>query len=132
MTITNGCGCGRQCTGRSATDVCDHGGPSMKIDEAGGVKVVYAVQWIEVEFGQRDEGYALFVSKDECISSTQKSSRQGAGEGGYIGPVRPLHYVEIPFDSLDDEYKKRLMKDGRCHTQNRWSPRFRGKHTWLS
>ena len=96
------------------------------------MKVVYGVQWIEVDFGQRDEGYALFLDKEECISSTKKASEEGLiRRVGYLGPVRSLCFVEIPFDSLESEHQEKLKEKGFCHTSNRWSPKFKGKRTLI-
>lgn len=107
--------------------------PLKKVPVVNGVKVVYAVEFIEIDFGQRDEGYSLYLDKDVCIASTKKSSQAGpySGGGGYYGPVRPLCYVEVPFDSLEPEYKKQLRKTGSCHTANRWSPKFKGARTLI-
>ena len=102
--------------------------PLHKVNVVNGMKVVYGVEWIEVEWGQRSEGYALFLDENDCIASTRKSSERGPypSGGGYLGPVRPLEYYEIPFDSLEPEYKKKLKKTGSCHTENRWRPKFKG------
>jgi hypothetical protein len=102
--------------------------PLHKVNVVDGMKVVYAVEWIEVEWGQRSEGYRLFLDEKDCIASTKKSSERGPypSGGGYLGPVRPLVYVEVPFDSLEPEYKKQLKKTGSCHTENRWRPKFKG------
>jgi hypothetical protein len=90
---------------------------------------IYGVPWIEVEFGQRDEGWALFTDLEECKSETKEASRRGPyeGGGGYCGPVRPLTYYEIPVEGLDDEYVKALKKKGRCHTANRWYPKYKSR-----
>lgn len=94
-------------------------------------EVIYAVKWIEVEFGQRDEGYQLFVSKDECIRRTKESSAKGYGSGSYLGPVRPESYVEVPFSCLEDELKDSLRQKGVTWTHNHWSPRFKGKDVYI-
>ena len=88
---------------------------------------VYAVQYIEVEFGQRDEGYKVYSNLDECIKQTEEDSRNGAyeGGGGYFGPERPLYYYEVPIDCLDDEDKKAVIYKGRCFTDRRWQPKFK-------
>lgn len=92
------------------------------------MKIVYGVRWIEVEFGRRDEGYSLFLDKEECFFYTKESSRIGPyGGGGYLGPLRPLAFVEIPFESLSEELQEKLEESGRCHTPNHWSPRFTGE-----
>jgi hypothetical protein len=96
------------------------------------MKVVYAVPWIEVDFGERDEGYKLFLDKDRCVAETKKDSREGAGGGCYIGPVRPLYYVEVPFNSLEDSLKRGLKKHGSAHTSDHWQPAFTGKKEYIS
>jgi len=88
------------------------------------MKICYAVQWIEVEFGQRDEGFALFVDLEKCIVSTKESSERGSSPEGYFGPVRSLQYIEVPFDSLEKELQDKLNEKGTAHTGNRWRPKF--------
>jgi hypothetical protein len=95
------------------------------------MRVVYGVEWIESEFGQRSEGFKLFLDACECIKSTRESSEKGVYAGGYLGPVRPLSMVEIPFDSLEEEYKEALEKDGSTFTSNHWCPRFKGAVTLI-
>ena len=90
------------------------------------MKTVFAVEWIEVEFGQRPEGYKLFLDKGQCILDTKKASAVGAYDGGYIGPVRPLCYVEIPYDSLEEDLKGRLDEFSVTFTSNYWRPKFSG------
>ena len=96
-------------------------------------QIVYAVYWVEVEFGQRSEGYALFLDKKDCIERTKKSSRNGCYEScpGYLGPVRPLFYTEVPFDYLEEEYQKLLKKNSRCHTENNREPKFTGETVYF-
>lgn len=62
------------------------------------MKTLFAVPWIEVEYGwgQRYEGYKLFETVEDCISTTKRDSENGNYNGGYIGPERPLHYYKIP------------------------------------
>lgn len=95
------------------------------------IKTVFGVQWIEVEFGQRDEGWSLYVDKDKCIEGTKKASRDGAyeGGGGYLGPERPLRMYEIPLDCLPEDVRSNLMKNGHAHTANRWQPKFKDSGT---
>lgn len=96
--------------------------------------VVYGVQWIEVDFGQRDEGYKLFRDEQECIKSTKESSRNGPYEGGsgYMGPVRPLSYVEIPVTSLEKELRRKFKGNSVVWTDRRWKPKFTGKRKYIS
>lgn len=62
------------------------------------MKTLFAVPWIEVEYGwgDRPEGYKVFESEEECIKQTKEDSFKGNYEGGYFGPVRPLYYYETP------------------------------------
>lgn len=95
------------------------------------MKTVYGVRWIEVEFGQRPEGWKLYLDKDECAKDTQRGSKDGAypGGGGYLGPERPLRMYEIPFDSLPEDVQERLGDSGSTWTENRWEPKFRDHGT---
>lgn len=95
------------------------------------MKVVYAVEWIEVEFGSRPEGYKLFLDKDVCIRQTKEDSRNGPYDGGYLGPVRSLMYIEVPFDSLEDDLKKKLLEKGTTFTDNNWGPKFNSKAFYI-
>lgn len=91
------------------------------------MKTVFGVEWIEVEFGQRPEGWKVFLDEEECAKSTLKSSSSGAytGGGGYFGPVRPLEMYEIPWACLEPETKKALKDSRVAWTSNRWSPKFK-------
>jgi len=92
------------------------------------MKVCYGTPYIEVEFGQRDEGWMLYLTEKDCIASTKDASVKGvySGGGGYYGPVRPLHYYEIPLAALDTSLKKNLKERNYTHTDNRWTPKFKG------
>jgi hypothetical protein len=92
---------------------------------AKGIKTVFGVRWIEVEFGQRDEGWALYTDKDRCVEATKKASQDGTYAGGYMGPERPLRMYEIPFDCLDEDMRKSLKKSGHAWTPNHWNPKFK-------
>ena len=94
---------------------------------------VYGVPYIEVDFGQRDEGWSLYLDKAECIKNTKASSARGAysGGGGYYGPERPLHYYEIPIEGLEEEYVEKLMECGGAHTSNHWRPKYKGPMEYI-
>lgn len=66
--------------------------------------VLYAVPWIDVEYGwgSKPDGFKIFDDLEECIKSTNESSEKGNYEGGYLGPERPLIYYEIPKNSVDN------------------------------
>jgi len=95
---------------------------------------VYGVPWIEVEFGQRDEGWALFTNKEQCIKATIKASKDGpySDGGGYLGPERPLRFYEIPAEGLEKEYADALAEKGTVHTANRWSPKYKGPIQYIA
>ena len=105
------------------------------VEEKKDPEVVYAVQWIEVEWGERNEGHRLFIDLDFCIESTLESSASGPypSGGGYCGPIRPVRYNEVPFSCLEEEYKIQLRdsEDGVIHTSNHWSPKFKGEATYI-
>ena len=71
------------------------------------MKTLYAVPWIEVEYGwcSRDEGYKVFDNLDDCIKLSKEESADGNYDGGYFGPERPLYYYETP-DEIDGEFPK--------------------------
>ena len=94
---------------------------------------VYGVEWLEVEFGQRPEGWRLYMDKEDCIEKTKEASRNGpyTGGGGYFGPERPLQYFEIPVEGLDDDIKKKLLEKGVAHTNNWWNPKYKSNGTYI-
>ena len=71
------------------------------------MKTLYAVPWIEIEYGwgSRPEGYKIFEDLQECIEKTKTDSSNGNYEssGGYLGPERPLYYYETP-DEIDGPF----------------------------
>ena len=75
--------------------------------------VLYAVEWVELEFGSRPEGYKIFDSLEACIEVSKMDSKKGtySDGSGYCGPVRPISYVstqdliEGPFPKFVDELK---------------------------
>ena len=91
-------------------------------------EIVFAVDYVEVEFGMRDEGTSLYIDLNHCKKETIKNSEKGVykGGGGYYGPIRPLVYFETPFFSLEEKYKEKLRERGVAHTDNWWSPKFKG------
>lgn len=72
------------------------------------MKTLYAVEWIEVEYGwgNRPEGFQVFDNLDQCIEDTKRASDAGnyTGGNGYCGPVRPLAYREAPDDGTITEF----------------------------
>ncbi len=95
------------------------------------IRTVFGVQWVEVEFGERDEGWNLFADRDVCIQRTKDASARGVYDGGYIGPERPLRVYEIPFDCLTDKMKDSINENGWCGTPNNWRPKFRDSGTCI-
>ena len=112
---------------------CDEIDAELQSRTKQSIKIIYGVEWIESEFGQRPEGYLLFLDLKDCINKTIEASRKGPYKdgGGYLGPVRPLYYVEIPFDSLDEDLKTQLVENGTTFTPNRWEPKFSSKHKYI-
>lgn len=86
---------------------------------------VYGTPYIEVEFGQRDEGWKLFIDEQECIKRIKTDSKTGAYDGGYIGPIRPLCYYEIPFMCLSKEEQKSIKSKRAIRSENHFSPKFK-------
>ena len=89
------------------------------------MKEVYCVEHVEVEFGERPEGYKIFTNEQTCVSQTQEDSIRGAGKGQYLGPVRPLQYYKVPFDSLDEEIKEDLSMSEVVLTHKNWTPQYK-------
>lgn len=92
---------------------------------------IYGVPWIEVEFGQREQGFKLFTNKEHCISSTLEDSKNGSYDGGYIGPERPLYYYEIPFSCLDKGIKSKLKLGKGCFTEDNFKPKFKSDKIYI-
>jgi hypothetical protein len=90
-------------------------------------KVVYVVEWIEVEFGQRSAGWSVFLDKERCMKDTRRDSAAGGYDGGYIGPVRPLCFFEVPYSEIPESAKRTLRKKGVCSMDEDWKPKFRGE-----
>ena len=69
--------------------------------------ILYAVPWIEVEFGwgSRPEGFKVFDSLEECIKNTKERFADGDYGTGYFGPVSPLCYYETP-DEIEGPYPR--------------------------
>ena len=99
------------------------------------MKIVYAVEWIEVEFGSRPEGFKIFLDESKCTETTKGDSVRGSYGEGYLGPVRPLCYYEIPFDCLEEDVKTRLYDDesdkSRIFSSNYWSPKFKSSRIYI-
>ena len=92
---------------------------------------IYGVAWVEVEFGQRDAGWKLFASLEDCKNITKNDSTNGPYPGGYIGPQRPSAYCVIPIEGLEEKYEKALLDKGRCFTDDRWKPKYKGLPAYL-
>lgn len=94
--------------------------------------IVYAVEWIEIEFGRRPEGYKIFLDIETCTSRTKYDSKNGAGSGGYIGPERPLGYYEVPWHCLEPNVQKGLRNQVNksnneifAFTTTKWKPHLK-------
>lgn len=99
------------------------------------MKTVYAVPYIEIEFGwgSRPFGYKVYKDRELCMKETKEKSAQAgkeAQEGSdYYGPERPSMYYEIPADCLPEEGKKHLKKNASWHSPDNWRPKFTDKGT---
>lgn len=93
------------------------------------MEIVYGVQWIEVEFGERPEGWKFHLDRERAIADARRASREGAYDGGYCGPERPLTVYEIPIECLEPEWIEKLRKDGFAWSTNRWDPKFKNGGT---
>lgn len=92
------------------------------------MRVCYGVQWIEVEFGQRDEGYKLFVSLKQAKERSEEDTKAGHYQGGYCGPEKPLTIYEIPVDCLPDKLKRYIEAapdTGSIFSDNHWQPKLK-------
>lgn len=99
------------------------------------MRIVYAVRWIESEFGTRSEGYKIYTDEENCREHTILKSSQGTyeGGGGYFGPERPLTYVEVPWDCLEADVQAALEPvqgelldvPQHAHSSNHWTPKFK-------
>lgn len=90
--------------------------------------ICYGVKWIEVEFGQRDEGYKLFTSLENAKKVSEEDVRSGHYSGGYIGPEKPLTIYEIPIDCLPEKEKKEIRGANMLSwtwIDNHWEPKFK-------
>ena len=71
-------------------------------------EMVYIVKWIEIEFGERDEGYKIFLYLEDCIQVSKLDSERGAYQGGYCGPQRPIGYYETSWECLEEKTQESL------------------------
>ena len=93
--------------------------------------VVYAVEWVEVEFGQCPEGYKLFLFENECVTQTLKDISNGSYQGGYCGPARPTSYIKVPFNCLSQKTQHRLRLHFVTLTDKYWEPPFASARTFI-
>lgn len=95
--------------------------------------IVYAVEWIEIDFGQRPEGYKIFLDVEICINRTKWDSETGSyGSVGYCGPERPLGYYEVLWQCLAPNVQQSLRnqvnkntKEIFAFTDNKWKPHLK-------
>jgi len=86
--------------------------------------VAYGTPWIEEEcgWGDRPEGWRLFLDREVAIRESKIDSIKGNYSSGYIGPVRPLNIYEIKMDALEAKDITSLSKYRLAITRNYWSP----------
>ena len=91
-------------------------------------EIVYGVPCIEKRGGKEKRlGFCLYRNKDKCLRQTHRAAKAGRNSEGYIGPVQPLFYVEIPYISLPEEMKRKIRIMGYCATPNEWVPEFKSE-----
>lgn len=92
------------------------------------METVFVVPWIEVEFGQRPEGWNVYLDEEHCKQDTRRASNLADYPGGYYGPERPLHYFEVPVMCLPEATQLALDLAAKtqvfCLDQD-WSPVFK-------
>lgn len=93
-------------------------------------KVVFGVEWVEVEpgWGTRPEGWKISLTLEEAKAEAKRASAAGPYEngGGYCGPVRPLYVQEILTDDLPEGEKMSLETQPFTFTANYWMPKWIG------
>lgn len=76
---------------------------------------LYAVEWIEVEYGwgDRPEGYKIFKDLEFAKEETFEDSENGnyPSGSGYLGPVRPLTIYEINSENLPQTIELEFLID---------------------
>lgn len=70
------------------------------------MKTLFAVPWIEVEYGwgSRPEGYKIFDSLESAKSQSIKDTLSGNSSGGYLGPVRPIQIIETVDEMKNSDF----------------------------
>ena len=100
------------------------------------IETVFGVRWVEVEFGERPEGWRIYSNVDDCIQITKEASLRGPykdnGEDGYYGPDRPLIYHEIPALCLDKNVQEALAEGHTGQTKKNWNPKFKGPAVYIT
>lgn len=86
-------------------------------------KTAYVVEYVEVEFGQRPEGFVCFLSHEDAVARAKRDSEANDASGGYYcGPVRPVLVTPIPWDQLPGKVASQLLRDGIGFTDRTWRP----------
>lgn len=88
---------------------------------------VFGIPWIEIDFGQKPQGWKLYSDKRTAWAETSKASKDGSYSGGYYGPVRPLMLYMIPRRSLDAKQIEALNVKGKVRTDDLWEPKFKAE-----
>lgn len=84
-------------------------------------KTVYIVEFIEVEFGERPQGYRCFASYADAEVRARNVMADQV-EGHYYGPRKPLRIMAIPLDALPPAAQHKLLRTGVAHTDDSWHP----------
>lgn len=91
----------------------------------------YIVPWLESEggWGQRSEGYKIYLDLEFCKKDTKEASAKGYMPScdTYYGPARPLRYFEIPLDAIPAGLRMMLAANGKAHSVGDWEPKYKSK-----
>jgi hypothetical protein len=83
----------------------------------------FVVEYIEVEFGERPEGYVCFLTFGEAIARATRDAQSGGWEGGYCGPRKPIVVQPIPWSDLPKKAAAELLQNRIGFTERTWRPK---------
>lgn len=86
-------------------------------------QVAFAVEYIEVEFGERPEGYVCFLSAEEAWKRATADAETGRWEGGYCGPRQPIGVQVVPWADLPENVAAEVLQKGVGFTERTWRPK---------
>lgn len=90
------------------------------------LETVFGTPRIEVEDCGWDcpFGWRIWPTLIKARNGVRKDSADGCGQGGYLGPIRPLQVYEIPISCLPESAKKVLRAGYPWSSDNHWNPKF--------